>query len=73
MTDPDGPKTDESYGSAKLVQGSIPYQKINLYLWQCCGFGYVVSTWYMFLGILEPDPLVRGTNPDPAPSIIMQK
>jgi hypothetical protein len=29
MTDPDGPKTDESYGSGSttLVQGSIPYQK----------------------------------------------
>jgi hypothetical protein len=29
----------------------------------------------MFLGILDPDPLVRGMDPDPAPdpSIIMQK
>jgi hypothetical protein len=29
----------------------------------------------MFLGLLDPDPdpLVRGTDPDPAPSIIKQK
>jgi hypothetical protein len=26
----------------------------------------------MFLGLLEPDPLVRGTDPDPNPSIIKQ-
>ncbi len=25
------------------------------------------------LGLLDPDPLVRGTDPDPDPSIIMQK
>jgi hypothetical protein len=25
------------------------------------------------LGLLDPDPLVRGTDPDPAPSIIKQK
>jgi hypothetical protein len=30
---------------------------------------------YMFLGLLDPDPLVRGMDPDPAPdpSIITQK
>jgi hypothetical protein len=28
----------------------------------------------MFVGLLDPDPLVRGTAPDPAPeSIIKQK
>jgi hypothetical protein len=27
----------------------------------------------MFLGILDPDPLVRDTDPDPDPSIIKQK
>jgi hypothetical protein len=29
----------------------------------------------MFLGLLDPDPLVRGMDPDPAPdlSIIKQK
>jgi hypothetical protein len=27
----------------------------------------------MFLGLLASDPLVRGTDPDPDPSIIMQK
>ncbi len=26
----------------------------------------------MLFGPLDPDPLVRGTNPDPAPSIIKQ-
>jgi hypothetical protein len=30
---------------------------------------------HMFLGLLDPDPLVRGMDPDPAPdpSIIMPK
>jgi hypothetical protein len=28
---------------------------------------------HMFLGLLDPDPLARGTDPDPGPSIIMQK
>jgi hypothetical protein len=30
---------------------------------------------HMFLGLLDPDPLFRGMNPDPDPdpSIIMQK
>ncbi len=28
---------------------------------------------HMFLGIPDPDPLVRGVDPDPDPSIIMQK
>ncbi len=27
----------------------------------------------MFLGLLDPDPLVRGTDPDSDPSIIKQK
>jgi hypothetical protein len=27
----------------------------------------------MFLGILDPDPLVRGMDPAPDPSIIKQK
>ncbi len=27
----------------------------------------------MFLGLLDPDPLVRGMVPDPDPSIIKQK
>jgi hypothetical protein len=26
----------------------------------------------MFLGLPDPDPLVRGTNPDPDPSIFQQ-
>ncbi len=28
---------------------------------------------HMFLGLQDPDPLVRGMDPDPDPSIIMQK
>jgi hypothetical protein len=28
---------------------------------------------HMFLGILDPDPLVRGMDPDPDPSIVVQK
>jgi hypothetical protein len=27
----------------------------------------------MFLGLLDPDPLVRDPDPDPAPAIIKQK
>jgi hypothetical protein len=28
---------------------------------------------HMFLGLKDPDPLVRGLDPDPDPSIIKQK
>ncbi len=28
---------------------------------------------HMFSGLSDPDPLVRGMDPDPDPSIIMQK
>jgi hypothetical protein len=28
---------------------------------------------HIFLGLPDPDPLVRGINPEPDPSIIMQK
>jgi hypothetical protein len=28
---------------------------------------------HMFLGLLDPDPLVRGMDPDPDPSIAKQK
>jgi hypothetical protein len=28
---------------------------------------------HMFFGLPDPDPLVRGMDPDPDPSIIMQK
>ncbi len=35
--------------------------------WQCCRFG----PGSMYLGLPDPDPLVRGTDPDP--SIIKQK
>ncbi len=28
---------------------------------------------HMFLGILDPDPLVQGTDPAPDPSIIKQR
>ncbi len=28
---------------------------------------------HMFLGLLDPDPLVTGMDPDPDPSIIKQK
>jgi hypothetical protein len=39
---------------------------------QCCGSGSVES---VFLGLLDPDPFVRGMDPDlaPDPSIIQQK
>jgi hypothetical protein len=34
----------------------------------------VLPIWIrMFLGLQDPDPLVRGTDPDPDPSIIKQK
>jgi hypothetical protein len=41
-------------------------QMFSLNFMQCCGSGSVC-----FLGILDPDPLVRGTDPDP--SVIKQK
>ncbi len=27
----------------------------------------------LFLGLLDSDPLITGTNPDPSPSVIKQK
>jgi hypothetical protein len=41
---------------------------------QCCGSGLQIRI-RMFLGLPDPDPLVRGTDPDPAldPSVIKQK
>jgi hypothetical protein len=27
----------------------------------------------MLLGLLDPDPIVRGTDPDPDPSVVKQK
>jgi hypothetical protein len=38
---------------------------------QCCGSGSVGSICYW--ASLDPDPLVRGMDPDPDPSIIKQK
>ncbi len=28
---------------------------------------------HLFLGLLDPDPLVRSVDPDPDPSVIKQK
>ncbi len=41
--------------------------------WRAAGsFEAVLRIWiHMFLGLPDPDPLVRGMDPDP--SIIMQK
>jgi hypothetical protein len=39
---------------------------------QCCGSGSESgsgSTGYMFLGLLDQDPLVRGMDPDPDPAL----
>jgi hypothetical protein len=44
----------------------------------CCGSSWIRRI-HMFLGLPDPDPLVRGMDldpaldPDPDPSIIMQK
>jgi hypothetical protein len=71
LTDPGGPKTYESYGSATLV--SEPYLLPKNKLISVAVLRIRVRRIHMFLGILDPDPLVRGSDPDPAPSIIMQK
>ncbi len=39
---------------------------------QCWGSGSVGFV-PMFLGLLDPDPVVRGIDPDPDPSIIVRK
>jgi hypothetical protein len=39
---------------------------------QCCGSGFR-SRIRMILGLPDPDPLVRGTDPDLDPSIIKKK
>ncbi len=62
-----------------------PAFHINVDPWACydCFLVAVLRIWiririhriHMFLGQLDPDPLVRGMDSDPAPdpSIIMQK
>jgi hypothetical protein len=37
---------------------------------QCCGFGSGSIGSVCFLGLPDPDPLVRGTDPAPDPSIV---
>jgi hypothetical protein len=72
--------------SVDLVhKGELRYVKLYCKC-QCCGSGSTGSTcfWvsririhriHMFLGLPDPDPLVRcmDPDPDPVPSIIMQK
>jgi hypothetical protein len=38
-----------------------------------CAFSETVLRIRMFLDLLHPDPLVRGMDPDPDPSITKQK
>ncbi len=42
-------------------------------LWQVYIQYVAVFRIHKFLGLLDPDPLVRGMNPDPDPSIIKQR
>jgi len=44
---------------------AVPY---ILFIFQCCGAGSVGSV-PMFLGLPDPDPLVRGTDPSPDPAL----
>jgi hypothetical protein len=55
---------------------------VEMALKQCCGSGFRILLWiHRILGLpdLDPDPQVRGMDPDPDPaldpdpSIIMQK
>ncbi len=55
---------------------SFPKQQFEIYLGYClwknkmCAAVFRIRI-HMFLGLPDPDPLVRGMDPDP--SIIMQK
>jgi hypothetical protein len=41
---------------------STEYWSVYICIMQCCGSG---SKGFVFLRLLDPDPLVRGTDPDP--------
>jgi hypothetical protein len=66
----------ECHAPLELTKPFVSYQFI-LVFFQCSGIR--IHRIHMFLGLLDPDPdpLVRGMDPDPAPdldpSIIMQK
>jgi hypothetical protein len=44
-----------------VLPPEIPNKK-----YQCCGSG---SVGFVCFGLLDPDPLVRGTDPDPEPDL----
>ncbi len=58
------------------IRGGVRNCKITVTSMQCCGSDPNLPD-HMFLGLPDPDQLVRGMNPDPAldpdPSIIVQK
>ncbi len=56
-------------------EGSIyhTYLLVELVLKALLRSGIQILRIYNFLGLLDRDPLVRGTDPDPKPSIIKQK
>ncbi len=52
-------------------------QYLHTFLLLFCTLEAVLRIWihriHVFLGLLDPDPLVRAMDPDPDPSVIMQK
>jgi hypothetical protein len=50
----------------------LPVFSMRIRIHQCCGSGSMHRI-HMFLGLPDPDQLVRCMDPDPDPSIIMRK
>jgi hypothetical protein len=74
----DGFRRDASYASARVSTSHARFAKLQ----QSSGTVFSVLRiriqirirWIrIFLGILDPDPLVSGMDPDPDPSITKQK
>jgi hypothetical protein len=53
------------YGGQLQVRGAVPQPVFRIQI--------RIHWIHMFLGLMDPDPLVRGMDPDPDPFIIKQK
>jgi hypothetical protein len=58
---------------ALQLETEFPYSFFSKYSLTAALFRIRIRRIRLFLGLLDPDPLVRGTAPDLDPSIIKQK